>query len=153
MTNTEFTSSTHSLKLTAIAGEFVVSCFKIVDGVVDTDNEVFFRAYPDADQAARVFASKKEDLSPMKAAKFSQLCDWVSHCIASLTSCRRNEIPNESRILSRALVDLQAATLLRKNPELEARRVAHIGYATEALKRGAARAARPELVIVRAEGC
>ena len=112
---------THSIAIVPVGGEFVVSCFPVVDGKVDTDREIFVRSFTDGTIARRVFANKSS-LLRCKAADFDAQIDWVHHARASLTSCLYREVPNEARILVNAIAELELCSLVRRDAAREARR-------------------------------
>lgn len=58
----------------------------------------------------------------MKKAEFEMNVDWVYDCLASLKSCRDNEVKNELSFLLKAMQNLTTSTLTRKNDFLEARK-------------------------------
>jgi hypothetical protein len=132
-TNAQASNATHSIALTAIGTTFVVSCFKIgVDGKVDTDIEIIFREFTDA-QAARRFYADKVGLLACTAAKMDAEIDWVYHCVSSLVSCLHREVRNEARILLAAVAELEIATLARRNPAREDRKTKALARAAEVL--------------------
>jgi hypothetical protein len=129
-------NATHSLSLTHIAGEFVVACFPLVNGVADTDREVFFEMFTDADQARR-FYTRKAALLKCKAAQFDSEIDWVWRARASLGSCLYREVPNESRRLAAAMSELELCTLARRDAYREGRKLAALAAAADTLARRA----------------
>jgi hypothetical protein len=72
-------------------------------------------------------------MTKLKAHQFRDACSSVRDAIASLTSCHREEIPNEARILGNVLAELRAAELVRKDPELSERKANIINRAEELL--------------------
>jgi hypothetical protein len=126
------TNAKHSVAIAAIAGEFVVSCFPIVAGETDTDNEIFVQTFTDAAIARRFYASKSALLA-CKAAAFDAEIDWVWGARSSLASCLCREVPNESRRLRAAMADLELSTLVRSNAERETRKANALRAAAETL--------------------
>lgn len=125
-------NATHSIALAAIADEFVVSCFPIVDGKVNTDVEVFFQAFTDVAIARRVYASKSA-LLRCNARAFDAAIDFVHYCRTSLASCRAREVANESRSLARAVAELELATMARRDASRSERKAKALRSAAETL--------------------
>lgn len=82
--------------------------------------------------------AQHQALQGLSADRFRDLCDGVRSARVSLVSCKDNEIVNEAAILKRALDDLCAASLARKNEELRRRRSDLILMANETLAMRAA---------------
>lgn len=133
-TNAKAQNATHSIAICALAGEFVVSCFPIVAGEVDTDAEVFFETFTDAAAARRFYAGKCALLA-CKAAAFDAEIDWVYRAASSLASCLHREVPNEARRLAIAVGELQLATLARRDASRTERKASALARATEVLAR------------------
>lgn len=128
-------NATHSIALTEIAGEHIVSCFPLdTDGEPDTDCEIFVRVFADADVARRVYTARAALLS-LPARDFDRVIEWVYRCVSSLTSCLQREVPNEARILRDAVTDLQIAALARRNAGREERKVNALAHAAKTLDR------------------
>lgn len=130
-------NATHSIMLTAIAGEFVLSCFPVVAGEIDTDTEIFVESFTEIEIARRVYASRAKLLA-CKAAEFDSEISGVYYAMTSLAGCRSNEVAREASSLRRAVRDLQLCTLARRCPERESRRARAIELAVAALVRRAA---------------
>lgn len=125
-------NAAHSIALAELAGEFVVSCFPIVDGEPDTSTEVFFRVFSDGDVARRVYTAQARLLA-CSASDFDRVIEWVYHCVSSLQSCLHREVPNEARILAHAVAELRLAALKRGNAGREARKLLALTRAAEVL--------------------
>lgn len=125
-------NASHSIALAAIGGEYVVSCFPLVDGEVDTDREVFVRTFDDAGVAKRVYQAQSALLA-MKARDFDTEIDWVYRCVSSLGSCLYREVPNEARILRSAMQALQISALKRRDAGREARKAQALERAARVL--------------------
>lgn len=127
-------NATHSVMLTAIAGEFVLSCFPVVAGEVETDTEIFVESFTDIEVARRVYASRAKLLA-CTAAEFDAEVSGVYYALTSLAGCRSCEVANEAGSVRRAVRDLQLCTLARRSPQREAIRARAIELATQALAR------------------
>jgi|SRR6185369_7649541 len=114
-------NATHSVALAAIAGEFVVTAFAIVDGKVDTDREIIFQTFSDVDVARRVY-KQTAALLFCSAAQFDRAIDFVHYCRTSLASCLHREVRREAGSLARAVAELELASLVRRNPAREERK-------------------------------
>ena len=76
----------------------------------------------------------------VSAEAFNDQCNWLRSCVASITGCLTNEIPNEARILRSTIADTEAMKLGRRNPLLEERRTNLVTHAREVLARRVERA-------------
>lgn len=132
--NAKTQNATHSLALAAMGETFVVSCFAIVAGEVDTDREIIFREFTDA-AAGRRFYAGKATLLACSAAKMDEEIDWVYRTASSLGSCLYREVPNEARRLATAVADLELATLARRDATRAARKVQALAHAAAVLAR------------------
>lgn len=132
MTSEKTTNARHSIALVAIAGEFVVSCFPVVNGVPDTDREIFVETFTD-EAAARRFYTRKSALLACTAAMFDAEISSVYDGRASLASCLCREVPNESRRLRAAMAELELCTLARRSEGREAHRARALQLAAETL--------------------
>lgn len=117
-------NSKHSVALAQIAGEFVVSAFAIVNGEVDTDREIIFQTFTvsEGDVARRVYEQTSALLS-CSAAEFDRAIDFVHYCRTSLASCLHREVRREAASLLRAVAELEIASLARRNPAREERKL------------------------------
>ncbi len=125
-------NATHSVAIVAIADEFVVSCFPLVDGKTDTDREVFFQTFTDGAIARRFYANKAA-LLKCNAAAFDAAIDFVYYCRSSLASCLAREVRTEALSLARAVTELELATLARRNDYREGRKAAALKAAAATL--------------------
>ncbi len=125
-------NSTHSVALAAIGGEFVLSAFAVVGGSVDTDREIVFQSFTEAEVARRVYKQTSALLS-CNAAAFDRAIDFVHHCRTSLASCLDREVRSEARSLLRAVAELELASLARRSPEREARKLSALCAAANIL--------------------
>lgn len=136
-TNAMTRNASHSVALTAIGGEFVLSAFAIEAGVVNTDREIVFQSFTEADVARRAYKQTSALLS-CNAAAFDRAIDFVHYCRTSLASCLAREVRTEASSLLRAVAELELATLARRNPEREARKLRALCAAANTLSNRAA---------------
>lgn len=150
-----FQNRTHSLTLALMGdGTYVLSLFALgADGQPDTDNgEVFVKSIEHMPEPASSIQSRAEaawrDYSGLlrcTADRFDQECSAVYQWASSVISCpsdKENDhksLRAEMQTLARAMRDLQLATLGRKNPELEARRVRALEHGRTTLANGVIR--------------
>jgi len=69
----------------------------------------------------------------LQAQQFRNLISNVQDALNSLVGCLTREVPNEARGLRRVMAELQAATLVRHNPDLVERQASLLRRCQETL--------------------